>query len=326
MSGIIVEGFQLFFEDARGRRILLADTAAYADNESKALLHYIDDDYVWVMRDNLKNITDYIERDTTSGASLRAALTVLAVRELLGKCRPRRILWMGEYHRAAIGITKMLPIFHDENRIYAVFPDFPDDIEKNVVPIRVACDSLPLPEEYYDIVVVDFVDVTSERMAQLLLSLRVGGVFLLLLSAGADLSYAIPDMAFISDDDGNTLVQVRMTKELAAVVREGTAKGRLDRQKRLISYILDELGDTLGAVLANDDDMCLEAAVTQAALAEDNILPIYEELISEDIKYLANRFKESLIEFRMHRSEKARTRVFEEYIALRREMRECDDF
>ena len=326
MSGMILDGLRFFFEDAQGNHILLVDAGDYAANESKALFHYIDDDYVWVMRDNLKNITGYIERDTASGASLRAALAVLAVRDLWGKCRSRRILWMGGFHRAAIGVSKMLPVFHDDNRLYAVNLDLPDDIEKNVVSIRAECDSLPLPEDYYDVVVSDSVDVASDRMTQLLLSLRVGGLLLILLPAGRALACALPNADSFSDNDGNTLVRLRMTKELAAVFREGTPKGRLARQKRLVSYILDEVGDALGSILGSNDDMRIEAAITQAALAEDNILPIFEELVSEDIKYLANRFKESLIEYRLHRGEQARTRVFEEYLALRCEMRACDDF
>ena len=298
MSRVVLEGFRFFYEDTMRGRVLLADTGDYAANESKALLHYIDDDYVWVMRDNLKNITEYIERDNAGGASIRAA----------------------------IGVSKMLPIFHDENRIYAVSADLPDNLETNVVPIRAACNCLPLPENYYDVVVVDSVDVTQERVAQMFLSLRVGGLFLLLLPAGAELSCAIPASDSFSDDDGNSLLRVRMTRELAAIFEEGTEKGRLERQKRLISYILDELGDSLSSILASGDEMRLEAAITQAALAEDNILPIYEELVSEDIKYLANRFKESLIEFRLHPSEKVRNCVLEAYMALRREMRECDAF
>ena len=326
MSGMILEGLRFFFEDARGNHILLADAGDYAANESKALLHYIDDDYVWVMRDNLKNITEYIENAAIKGGALRAALAVLAVRELFGKYRPRRILWMGTFHRAAIGVSKMLPVFHDDNLIYAVASDLPDDIEKNIVPIRTVCSSLPLPEDYFDVVIVDTVDVTPDRMAQILLSLRVGGLFIQVLPAGKVIPYTIPNADSFSDDEGNTLLRARMSRELTTVFREGTMKGRLERQKRLVSYILDELGDSLGSILASDDDLRLEAAITQAALAEENILPIYEELVSEDIKYLANRFKESLIEFRLHRSEKTRTRVFEEYLALRREMRDCDDF
>ena len=326
MSGIILDGLRFYFEDTRGNHILLADAGDYAANESKALLHYIDDDYVWVMRDNLKNITEYIENAATKGEALRAALAVLAVRELFGKYRPRRILWMGTFHRAAIGVSKMLPVFHDDNLIYAVASDLPDDIEKNIVPIRTVCSSLPLPEDYFDVVIVDTVDVTSDRMAQILLSLRVGGLFIQVLPAGKVIPYTIPNADSFSDDEGNTLLRARMSKELTAVFREGTMKGRLERQKRLVSYILDELGDSLGSILASDDDLRLEAAITQAALAEENILPIYEELVSEDIKYFANRFKESLIEFRLHRSEKTRTRVFEEYLALRREMREYDEF
>lgn len=326
MSGMILNGLRFFFEDARGNHILLADAGDYAANESKALLHYIDDDYVWVMRDNLKNIMEYIENAATKGEALRAALAVLAVRELFGKYRPRRILWMGTFHRAAIGVSKMLPVFHDDNLIYAVASDLPDDIEKNIVPIRTVCSSLPLPEDYFDVVIVDTVDVTSDRMAQILLSLRVGGLFIQVLPAGKVIPCTIPNADSFSDDEGNTLLRARMSKELTAVFREGTMKGRLERQKRLVSYILDELGDSLGSILASDDDLRLEAAITQTALAEENILPIYEELVSEDIKYLANRFKESLIEFRLHRSEKTRTRVFEEYLALRREMRDCDDF
>ena len=220
----------------------------------------------------------------------------------------------------------MLPVFHDDNLIYAVVPDLSDDIEKNIVPIRTVCSSLPLPEDYFDVVIVDTVDVTPDRMAQLLLSLRVGGLFIQVLPAGKVIPYTIPNADSFSDDEGNTLLRARMSRDLTAVFREGTMKGRLNRQKRLVSYILDELGDSLGSILASDDDLRLEAAITQAALAEENILPIYEELVSEDIKYLANRFKESLIEFRLHRSEKTRTRVFEEYLALRREMRDCDDF
>ena len=326
MSGMILDGLRFFFEDARGKHILLADAGDYAANESKALLHYIDDDYVWVMRDNLKNITEYIENAATKGGALRAALAVLVVRELFGKYRPRRILWMGTFHRAAIGVSKMLPLFHDDNLIYAVAPDLPDDIEKNIVPIRTVCSSLPLPEDYFDVVIVDTVDVTPDRMAQLLLSLRIGGLFIQVLPAGKVIPCTIPNADSFSDDEGNTLLRARMSRELTAVFREGTMKGRLNRQKRLVSYILDELGDSLGSILASDDDLRLEAAITQAALAEENILPIYEELVSGDIKYLANRFKESLIEFRLHRSEKTRTRVFEEYLALRREMREYDDF
>ena len=326
MSGMILDGLRFFFEDARGNHILLADAGDYAANESKALLHYIDDDYVWVMRDNLKNITEYIENAAIKGGALRAALAVLAVRELFGKYRPRRILWMGTFHRAAIGVSKMLPVFHDDNLIYAVASDLPDDIEKNIVPIRTVCSSLPLPEDYFDVVIVDTVDVTPDRMAQILLSLRVGGLFIQVLPAGKVIPYTIPNADSFSDDEGNTLLRARMSRELTTVFREGTMKGRLERQKRLVSYILDELGDSLGSILASDDDLRLEAAITQAALAEENILPIYEELVSEDIKYLANRFKESLIEFRLHRSEKTRTRVFEEYLALRREMRDCDDF
>ena len=326
MSGIIMDGLLFFFEDIRGRRIMLADAGDYVANESRALLHYVDDDYVWVMRDNLKNITEYIERGTASGASIRAALAVLVVHELLGKCRPRRILWMGEFQRAAIGVSKMMPIFHDENRIYAVNPDFPDHLEENVVPIRAEYDSLPLPEDYFDVVVSDSVDVASDRMVQFLLSLRVGGLLLFLLPVEKELSSVLPNADSFSDNDGNTLVRVRMTKELVAVFRDGTVKGRLARQKSLVSYILDEVGDSLGSILVSDDDLRLEAAITQAALAEENILPIYEELVSEDIKYLANRFKESLIEFRLHRREKTGARVFEEYLALRREMREYDDF
>lgn len=326
MSGMILDGLRFFFEDARGNHILLADAGDYAANESKALLHYIDDDYVWVMRDNLKNITEYIENAAIKGGALRAALAVLAVRELFGKYRPRRILWMGTFHRAAIGVSKMLPVFHDDNLIYAVASDLPDDIEKNIVPIRTVCSSLPLPEDYFDVVIVDTVDVTSDRMAQILLSLRVGGLFIQVLPAGKVIPCTIPNADSFSDDEGNTLLRARMSRELTTVFREGTMKGRLERQKRLVSYILDELGDSLGSILASDDDLRLEAAITQAALAEENILPIYEELVSEDIKYLANRFKESLIEFRLHRSEKTRTRVFEEYLALRREMRDCDDF
>ena len=326
MSGIILDGLRFFFEDVGGNHILLADAGDYAANESKALLHYIDDDYVWVMRDNLKNITEYIERDEANGGALRAALSVLAVRELWGKYRPRRILWMGASGRAMIGVAKMLPVFHDENLIYAVAHDLPDDIEENVVPIRTVCASLPLPEEYFDIVVVDSVNVTPDRMAQLLLSLRVGGVFIQYLPAGKEIPCTIPNADSFSDDEGNSLLRMRMSRALAAIFREGTMRGRLDRQKRLVSYILDELGDSLGSILASDDDMRLDAALTQAALAEENIIPIYEELVSEDIKYLANRFKESLIEFRLHRSEKTRARVFEEYLALRREMRNCDDF
>ena len=326
MSGMILDGLRFFFEDAQGNHILLADAGDYAANESKALLHYIDDDYVWVMRDNLKNITEYIENAAIKGGALRAALAVLAVRELFGKYRPRRILWMGTFHRAAIGVSKMLPVFHDDNLIYAVASDLPDDIEKNIVPIRTVCSSLPLPEDYFDVVIVDTVDVTPDRMAQILLSLRVGGLFIQVLPAGKVIPYTIPNADSFSDDEGNTLLRARMSRELTTVFREGTMKGRLERQKRLVSYILDELGDSLGSILASDDDLRLEAAITQAALAEENILPIYEELVSEDIKYLANRFKESLIEFRLHRSEKTRTRVFEEYLALRREMREYDVF
>lgn len=326
MSGMILDGLRFFFEDARGNHILLADAGDYAANESKALLHYIDDDYVWVMRDNLKNITEYIENAAIKGGALRAALAVLAVRELFGKYRPRRILWMGTFHRAAIGVSKMLPVFHDDNLIYAVASDLPDDIEKNIVPIRTVCSSLPLPEDYFDVVIVDTVDVTPDRMAQILLSLRVGGLFIQVLPAGKVIPYTIPNADSFSDDEGNTLLRARMSRELTTVFREGTMKGRLERQKRLVSYILDELGDSLGSILASDDDLRLEASITQAALAEENILPIYEELVSEDIKYLANRFKESLIEFRLHRSEKTRTRVFEEYLALRREMREYDVF
>ena len=326
MSGMILDGLRFFFEDARGNHILLADAGDYAANESKALLHYIDDDYVWVMRDNLKNITEYIENAAIKGGALRAALAVLAVRELFGKYRPRRILWMGTFHRAAIGVSKMLPVFHDDNLIYAVASDLPDDIEKNIVPIRTVCSSLPLPEDYFDVVIVDTVDVTPDRMAQILLSLRVGGLFIQVLPAGKVIPCTIPNADSFSDDEGNTLLRARMSRELTTVFREGTMKGRLERQKRLVSYILDELGDSLGSILASDDDLRLEAAVTQAALAEENILPIYEELVSEDIKYLANRFKESLIEFRLRRSGEARQRVFGEYLALRREMREYDDF
>ena len=233
---------------------------------------------------------------------------------------------MGTSNRAMIGISKMLPVFHDDNQIYAVAPDLPDDIEKNIVPIRTVCSSLPLPEDYFDVVIVDTVDVTPDRMAQLLLSLRIGGLFIQVLPAGKVIPCTIPNADSFSDDEGNTLLRARMSRDLTAVFREGTMKGRLNRQKRLVSYILDELGDSLGSILASDDDLRLEAAITQAALAEENILPIYEELVSEDIKYLANRFKESLIEFRLNRSEKTRARVFEEYLALRREMREYDDF
>ncbi len=326
MSGMILNGLRFFFEDARGNHILLADAGDYAANESKALLHYIDDDYVWVMRDNLKNIMEYIERDKANGGAIRAASGILAVRELWGKYRPRRILWMGASNRAMIGVAKMLPVFHDDNLMYAVAPDLPDDIEKNIVPIRAVCSSLPLPEDYFDVVIVDAVDVTPDRMAQLLFALRAGGLFIQVLPAGKVLPCTIPNADSFSDDEGNTLLRARMSRELTAVFREGTMKGRLNRQKRLVSYILDELGDSLGSILASDDDLRLEAAITQAALAEENILPIYEELVSEDIKYLANRFKESLIEFRLHRSEKKRACVFEEYLALRREMREYDEF
>ena len=107
-----------------------------------------------------------------------------------------------------------------------------------------------------------------------------------------------------------------------AAVRSGDflfCAGEPEDISRLIGFVKEQIGaDAL--IIPQDADRW------QAALAEENILPIYEELVSEDIKYLANRFKESLIEFRLHRSEKTRTRVFEEYLALRREMRDCDDF
>ena len=329
MSRIILERLRFFYEDAKKSRLLLADTGDFSANESRGLLHYLDDEdhIVWEMRDNLKNVAEYIGKDTASGAPLRAAMAILAIRALWGKYRPRRVIWMGAYNRAAIGVSKMMPIFHDENLLYAVFPDLPTDIEERVVvPIRAECVSLPLPEAYFDVAVVESADVSSDRMAEILLSLRANGLLLFFLPADVELACALPEAVSLSDEEGNRLVQLRMSGALAAMFREGTKKGRVERQKRLVAYILDEVGDALGTVLASGDDARLDAAITQATLAEENLLPIYEELSSEDIKYFANRFKESLIEYRLHRSEKTRARVFDEYLALRREMRECDDF
>lgn len=326
MSGMVLEGMQFFFGDARRGRVLLADAGDFAANRSRALLHYIDDDCVWVMRDNLKNITEYILRDTASGTSLRAAMAVLAVRALWGKHRPRRILWTGTVGRAAIAVAKMMPIFHDENLLYAVSPDLPEPLEKNIVPIRAAHASLPLPEDYFDVAVVDAGGIAPDRLAQILLSLRAGGLLLLLLPTGTGLSAAMPGAEFLADDDGNTLVQVRGTRALAAMFREGTARGRIERQKRLIAYILDEIGDTLGAVLTDGNGGRLDAVIAQAALAEETILPVYEELAGDDLKYLANRFKEALIEFRLHGGEERKAQVLESYLALRRDMKACDDF
>ena len=111
MSGLVLEGLRFFYDDSRRGRVLLADAGDFAANASKALLHYIDNDYVWVMRDNLKNIAEYIERDETGGSSVRAALALMAVRAFWGKYRPRRVLWLGTTNRATIGISKMMPVF-----------------------------------------------------------------------------------------------------------------------------------------------------------------------------------------------------------------------
>ncbi|MCR5030622.1 MAG: hypothetical protein K5982_04030 [Selenomonadaceae bacterium] len=326
MSGMILDGLQFFFEDARGRRVLLADAGDFTANESRALLHYIDDEYVWVMRDNIKNITEYIEREKESGASLHAALAVLVVRALWGKQRPRRILWMGTFGRTVISVAKMAPIFHEQNRLYCVASDFPDVTEENIVPIRANCRDIPLPEDKFDIVVVDAADVAPDRMVQIALSLRVGGVLIVWSPAGTEVPFKIPQANVFFDDEGNAIAHMKISKEITAILRERTQKRQLSRQKRLVTYILDEVGEALASMLISGDDERLEDTITKASLAEENILPIYEELVSEDVKYLANRFKESLIEFRLHKSEETRACVLEDYLALRREMKDQDDF
>ena len=48
MSGMVLEELRFSFEDAQGRRFLLADAGDFAANVSRALLHYIDDDYVYI--------------------------------------------------------------------------------------------------------------------------------------------------------------------------------------------------------------------------------------------------------------------------------------
>ena len=327
MSGMILEELRFSFVDAEGKCTLLADAGNFSANQSRALFHYIDEDYiVWEMRDNLKNIMEYIERGAESEASIRAALAVMAVRAFWGKYRSRRVLWMGAQNRATIGIAKMLPIVHEENRLYAVSSDFPDVMEDNVVPICASCESFPLPEHFFDVAVVDGAEVSAERMTQILLSLRVGGLLLFVLPAGAEFLGTIPGAASLSDDAGNTLLYARLTRETKALLAEETLAGQLALQKRLVSYILDEVGGSLGTLLATGDAEQLDAAIAQVSLAEDTFLPIYEELLSEDVKYLANRFKESLIEFRLHQGKERRGRVMEDYFALRREMKEQDDF
>lgn len=220
----------------------------------------------------------------------------------------------------------MMPIFHDENLLYVVSPEAEEATEQNIVPIRAASGSLPLPEHFFDVAVLDAAAIASDRIAQIILSLRVGGLLLVFLPAGVEFPEAIPGAERLADEAGNVLLYVRLTREKAAMLRERTAAGQLARQKRLIAYILDEVGGALGSLLASSDEARLDAAIAQASLAEDTLLPIYEELLSEDVKYLANRFKESLIEFRLHWDETTRRRVMDDYFALRREMKEKDDF
>ena len=68
------------------------------------------------------------------------------------------------------------------------------------------------------------------------------------------------------------------------------------------------------------EDSLMDAMIARVSLAEDTILPIYEEMRSDDIKYLMNRLKESLIEFRLHKEEEMEKEIMEHYLALGREI------
>ncbi len=326
MSGIVLDDRRFYFDDACRGRVLLLDTGEVLANASRALLHYIDDDYVWVMRDNLKNITEYIGRGADDNSSLRAAATVLAVREFWGKYRQRRLMRWGPLDRSAIALAKMLPIFHDENLFFIVVPDMPEAAPEAIIPVRTSYRTFPLPERDFDLFILDVAAAGQDRLPQILLSLRPGGLLLAFLPAGSDFSRVLPNTTCLTDNAGNRLVSVRLTPELARLLREETAVGQLARQKRLIAYMLDEIGGSLGPLLASGENGPLDAAIAQASLAEDTILSVYEELLSDDIPWLANRFKESLIDYRLRRTDRLRARVFDEYRALRHDMKEYDDF
>ena len=321
MKSMRVENLRIFFEDGQRGPILLADLGDFKSNASRALWHYIDENrsVVWVMRDNLQNVIHYIEGEDIPGSSLQALAAVLMIREFFQKYRQRRILQMfsgKRENRVMISMSKLLPIFHDENLLYAVSPEIEAPFPDHVIPIRAECGNLPLPTGFYDVIFCE----GGQRMDEIYLALRPGGLCLMALSPKEKLSSGIPGMEVFSDREGNRLLSLRWTEEFYNILKEKSFQGEILRRKKLLSYLYSEIGANMESLFFSKEDSLMDAMIARVSLAEDTILPIYEEMRSDDIKYLMNRLKESLIEFRLHKEEEMEKEIMEHYLALGREI------
>jgi len=330
MSGVFCEDLKFYFADAKRGKLLLADTGDFINNVSCALFHYLDKNHntVYQMRDNLKNLTEYVQRDASNNMKhIGAALLILALKEFFGKTCLRRILYVGDQHRltrVVESISKMMPIFHEENKIYILSNQSCETRFDNCEYISSSYKEYPFPSKFFDLVVVSDEAVLS-RMPDIMLSIKRGGLFLAVVPLGVKAKYNISAFDSLNDDVGNRLLLKRVTNECHNLFFNATDKGKIEQQKKLISYIYDEVGGALVEIQNDNNKEQLDAVIEQAKLAENIILNIYEYLFNDDIKYLANRFKESLIEYRLHSTDDRYKKVLDSYLVLHDVCLGCDE-
>lgn len=330
MSRVMIEGNQWVLEEDGGRALLWNVADSFANHSAVGLLGMIDERGTCRLEDSF-TVRLYQSLTAFEGGpdgTARQAAILLALKELLVKYRPYRLLGVGmrAESMAARVLREHMIAFHAANRLFCVTePGAESTVEENTVSWQMAYEDLLLPERVFDVVIVD--ETTGGRALpidawpKVTACLRTFGR-LLVVSPRAEWAEFFRDTLGGGDvfpvKGTLCLYSATVTPEGAKRAREATAEWEIAQLKAYLRQTVGKLA-TVTEAAEEPEEVCSYIALTDEM--EEIVLAIYGELRSVDIKYRLSRFKEALINYSLHIGswDKTQTAYRELWVEIQRE-------
>lgn len=310
---IICKGCTFYLNFSNGESIPLFNAMDCISNCSRIPFHQLSEDgsTSYLLRERLKMETDMLsaENNRSQHSVLWAVALLLIFPELIKKYRPYQVLQVGPFSLLTQYLTQLLSQVHPRARLYCISdetfcPDHPI-----TVPIHAEYRTFPFPQNRFDIVLVDNIpsDVLQDIFPNLVSSITANGFFIYLPPIGENSSW-MQDAFCSIGESGNYIMYNHVSLDQKTSLLRDTAYGLLQSRKNVIRRALSEMEHGLHHLFSLDSSdaktvsSLLDRLISEIAQVENMICEIYEDLISTDIKYKINLFKEAVIQWRLEKN------------------------
>lgn len=318
----------LIHEDNSGQ--LLLNAFDPLNNHSSVPMHYMTEkngqlstQFYWF--DMIQTVIKEIPPSENSTVIISLLLRLISC--LAKKARPFNFLWIGNEMKQWLSpLNSLLQEFNSANRLYWLSEQTIPSSAPSIIPIQTKITEYPFPAQFYDCVIIDNTSIKTIPIGSLIPktinSIVPFGKLLIGATQNNSISklQSLLETAAIFPIDKFSVIDSDITPTIAQKIFATTKTFEVQQAKTILKENILALKPLLDSTSPNDYDNLI-TAVTKL---ENDLLLLYPYLISSDIKFLVNRLKETMIEYRLEFDDL--DQINNAYTALIDEMQRFGDF